>query len=169
MRLLRVSPSFTAVAVLSLALGIGANSAIFSLMESVLWKTLPVQAPAQLRQLTWISGPEPVMRSTWGNLRPTETGGRMGGSFSYAAFQAMQRHAEPSPPAGCVGTRSGGSPRSSTTRSSSWKPIWCREISIRIFGIGPISGRSILPADRSARSGGRGGDQRGILDAPIRT
>ena len=49
-RLLRVSPSFTTVAVLSLALGIGANSAIFSLMESVLWKTLPVQAPEQLRQ-----------------------------------------------------------------------------------------------------------------------
>ena len=52
-RLLRESPTFTAVAVLSLALGIGANSAMFSLMESVLWKSLPVSAPDQLRQLSW--------------------------------------------------------------------------------------------------------------------
>ena len=48
LRLLRRSPAFTIVALLSLALGIGANTAIFSLIDTLLVKTLPVQDPQQL-------------------------------------------------------------------------------------------------------------------------
>jgi putative ABC transport system permease protein len=47
-RLLRRSPAFTVVALLSLALGIGANTAIFSLIDTVLVKTLPVADPQEL-------------------------------------------------------------------------------------------------------------------------
>jgi putative ABC transport system permease protein len=57
-RLLRKSPAFTAVAVLSLALGIGANTAIFSLLDRLLLKTLPVRDPAGLALLD---------RGSWSN------------------------------------------------------------------------------------------------------
>lgn len=52
LRTLRAQPGFTAVAVLSLALGIGANVAIYSLIDSVLTRMLPVRHPEELVMLT---------------------------------------------------------------------------------------------------------------------
>jgi predicted permease len=51
LRMMRRAPSFTVVAVLSLALGIGANTAIFSLLDALLLKSLPVHDPHQLYEL----------------------------------------------------------------------------------------------------------------------
>jgi predicted permease len=53
LRSLAKSPGFAAVAVISLALGIGANTAVFSLYNAAMLKVLPVRDPRQLRVLNW--------------------------------------------------------------------------------------------------------------------
>jgi len=52
-RQLQKYPGFTAVAVLSLALGIGAATAVFSLINAILLRSLPVPNPHELRVLQW--------------------------------------------------------------------------------------------------------------------
>ena len=69
LRMLLRSPGFTSVAILSLALGIGANAAIFSLIDQLLLRPLPVEQPERLAFL-YSEGP-------WqGNMLADEPGER---------------------------------------------------------------------------------------------
>src|ERR1700690_2614616 len=90
-RMLRRSPAFTLVAVLSLALGIGANTAVFSLVDAVMLKSLPVRAPGELRILTWVrSDKEPDISHSGYNTLDSLTGQDVSGSFSYAAYRQFR-------------------------------------------------------------------------------
>ena len=57
LRMLRRSPTFAIIAILSLAIGIGATVAVFSLADTVLFRKLPVRNPDELVIVRWISGP----------------------------------------------------------------------------------------------------------------
>jgi predicted permease len=85
------NPLFTAIAVSSLALGIGANTAIFSAAKRVLLDTLPVSNPHELRMLTWVSGHEQPVPPVWGDVWSTDGGGLASNAFSYAVFDAMRK------------------------------------------------------------------------------
>jgi predicted permease len=81
LRGLRRSPLFAAVAILSLALGIGANTAIFTLIDQILLRKLPVRAPEEL-----------VMLYQQGSNMGSNMGPRM---HSYPLYQDLQQKAEP--------------------------------------------------------------------------
>ncbi|HKY03949.1 MAG TPA: ABC transporter permease [Blastocatellia bacterium] len=88
-RMLLGSPVFTAVAVLSLALGVGANTAIFSLVNAVLLESLPVKNPDQLILLRWVSGPKVPANSISGFFNMAG-GSPSSTSFGYSAFQRLR-------------------------------------------------------------------------------
>src|SRR5215467_15639519 len=97
-RTMIANKAFSALAVLSLALGIGANTAIYSLMESILLRSLPVADADSLVVLNWHSRPPQdaskewvhVMHGVQGLAWPGDKGAMVSGMFPYAAFETLR-------------------------------------------------------------------------------
>lgn len=103
-RQLRKSPGFTAVAVITLAFGIGANTAIFSLINAIMLRTLPVKNPQSLVLLKWQARRIPDTTASLAYDNCTHGGGSWNGralisqapletdgcSFSFPLFQELQ-------------------------------------------------------------------------------
>jgi predicted permease len=78
------------VVVLILSLGFGANTAVFSVVDAVLLRSLPVEDPAGLVLFQWTSGPRPTVGYLSGEWWQEVTTGRVtASSFSYPAFKAF--------------------------------------------------------------------------------
>src|SRR5580765_340183 len=92
LRVLAANKTFSALAILSLALGIGANTAIFSFMDGMLMRSLPVRDPESLVTLAWHTKTRDMHGSNRHDDSYTDSnGGFVGGFFAYPAFERFQR------------------------------------------------------------------------------
>jgi predicted permease len=95
-RTIRRNPAFTLLATLSLALGIGANTAIYSFMDALLARALPVADPRSLAVLNWhVMGGEgvraPVVHDASGFSYHDPKNGRISPIFPYPAFELLRK------------------------------------------------------------------------------
>ena len=90
-RILRKSPGFTAIAVGSLALAIGANTTIFSIANEMLYERLGVPHPEQLRLFTLIGDKNVAVHSSWGTWNRLTDGRTTFNSFTYPIYQQLKK------------------------------------------------------------------------------
>jgi predicted permease len=91
-RILRKSAGFATVVILTLALGIGANTAIFTLVNAVLLQTIPVTHPEELMVLRWSAhkGPDSTGMSSFGDCTMRrEAGNESACSLPYPVYRAL--------------------------------------------------------------------------------
>jgi predicted permease len=95
LRTMAANPLFTAIAVISLALGIGANTAIYSFMDAILLRSLAVKNPRELVIFHWRSKEQPgVIHSLTGSMNNDPEHGRTSPNFAYPAFLALRANPE---------------------------------------------------------------------------
>jgi predicted permease len=90
LRILKKSPGFTAIAVGSLALAIGANTTIFSVANELLFERLAVPHPEQLRLLTVTGDQKVVINLFWGNDGGVSNGRTRFDTFTYPVYQQLR-------------------------------------------------------------------------------
>ena len=140
LRQLRKSPAFTLTAVLTLALGVGANTAVFTLVHAVMLKSLPVSEPSQLVRVgdndnCCVQG---SFQEDWG-------------LFSYDLYRYFRDHTPQFRELAAVQSwgwiRLSVRPEHSQTAAESTQGEWVSGNYFSTLGVGSIIGRTITPAD----------------------
>jgi predicted permease len=156
-RMLRRSPGFTTVAVASLALGIGANTAVFTLAKAALLDTLSVSNPESLRLLAWTQDDKSVVSSMWGDFYPDGKGHTLVASFSYPVYQQLRSQNHELGDLFAFKELGGGLDRLTATIDNQSETVTGELVSGNYFagfGVGTVLGRPIEPADDLAAGGG---------------
>jgi putative ABC transport system permease protein len=131
-RALRQSPGFTAVALLSLALGIGANTAVFSLINTLMLRTLPVPEPRQLVEFLVLYPGDPPLNV-----------------FSKQSYEYFRDHSH------AFSGLTGAHPSRFNVRSEGLDPETLDGEAVvgnffQLLGVKPAIGRLIAPSDSAA-------------------
>jgi len=142
-RQLRKYPGFAAIAILMLALGIGANTAVFSVFNQVILRSLPVRNPNQLVVLSEKSAAEEGSLSSWGDRALY---------FSYPAYLSMRDEAHTleglaATAIDWVNLMAGDSADNVITEFVTGNYF-------NVLGIRPLLGRVIAPADEPHAAAG---------------
>ena len=134
LRLLRLSPGFTTVAVLTLALGIGANTAIFQLIDAIRLRTIPVKNPQEL-------GTVRIADRTWG-------AGQFSSQYSQLSFAMWEQIRKRQEGFAEIAVWSGQQFNLATGGEVRYaKGLRVSGDFFRVLGIEPILGRLLGPAD----------------------
>jgi predicted permease len=150
LRMLRKSPGFTAIAAGSLALAIGANTAIFSIAKIALYDRLGVPHPEQMRIVGW-TGDEKLIPFGYFSSFDGSDVGMKGNGISYPVYQQMQAQNR-----GLAGIFAFDDYSTTGTIGGNPKPLMGQLFSgnaYSVLGIRPQLGRGILPSDDTAAAG----------------
>src|SRR5262249_40927127 len=143
MRLLLKNAAFTVAAALILAIGIGANAALFTQINTVFWKVLPVRNPEQLRTLSWMSSKRAFTGEDLGPRAYTGLSVRNSiDSFSYSAYTGMRDHAAKFSQLACW--------QRAEVNAREWGIIEAQLVSgnyLQTLGIDAVVGRTVQPID----------------------
>ena len=143
LRILANNPGFAAVAVLSLALGVGANTAIFQLLDAVRFRSLPVPNPQELAEVRIVGGNGGMGVNNGSNPQLTRP-----------IWQRLREHHEPFSGVFAWGDGGVNVGKGSETR---WRnAIWVSGEFFRVLGVSPWRGRMILPEDEGGCPASRG-------------
>jgi len=151
-RMLAKSPGFAAVAILTLALGIGANTAIFSLIDGILLRALPVRDSQSLVVLKWSGNKSPDMHnsSSYGdcNQQRERNGPSSSCSFSQPFFEDVAAHANSFSSVAAF-ANAGQIDLSGNGTASVLRGQGVSGAFFPLLGVRPAAGRLIVPADDS--------------------
>jgi MacB-like periplasmic core domain len=160
-RQLKRNPGFTAVGVLTLALGIGANTAIFSLIDTAMLRSLPVRDPQRLVVFKWTAHNSPSTMGYYSHMPcpstnsdspaphssgSSDAGGEHGCSFSYPIFHQFQSLRDAFSGVSALGSDAGiilrGNGPVSTVRGELVSGDF-----FETLGVGAALGRMLAPSD----------------------
>ncbi|WP_058188365.1 ABC transporter permease [Terracidiphilus gabretensis] len=147
------TPGLTAIAVISLALGIGANTVIFGVTKHILLDRLTAYKPEELRLFAWISPKKSAVHSSWGMSTRTPDGKRLSTSFTYPVYQQLRRQNRVFDDVFAFKEF----PRLTATIDAQSEAVSAQMVSgnfYRTLGVQPVLGRPILDSDDGASGSG---------------